>query len=235
MTSILEALRDNPYPGRLILLARTMDGEPTAGYALTGRSAASRARRIESTPSGELAVVPVVPVGAEGHDALRHYIAATADERWTVYGNGEQVAEVAGRLAKGLAPGIALEGLSYEPDPPIHTPRITAVVDRVGRQAWLGAARRPEGGRESADTVVVALGELSPGQAVMLSTYRSDGDSVSTAPRHLDLNTSARDADALLTELWAALDPRFRVAAVTFAPIIGVRGPVARHAQAPAE
>ncbi|WP_406440140.1 IMP cyclohydrolase [Streptomyces sp. NBC_00631] len=242
MTSILEALRDNPYPGRLILLARTLDGDLTAGYALTGRSEASRARRIEATPAGELAVVPVVPVvpvvsavsavsgGVAGHDALRHYVAATADRRWTVYGNGEQVAEVAGRLAKGLAPPSALEDLDYEPDPPICTPRITAVVDRTGRRSWLGAARRPEGGRQSTDVTVVALGELAPGQAVLLSTYHSDGDSVSTARHHLDLNTSAQDADALLTDLWAALDPRFRVAATAFAPVTGVRGPI-RHAR----
>ncbi|MDQ1048330.1 hypothetical protein [Streptomyces sp. V4I2] len=55
----------------------------------------------------------------------------------------------------------------------------------------------------------------------MLSTYRSDGDSMSTARHHLDLNTSAQDADALLTEQWAALDPCFRVTAAAFAPITG--------------
>ncbi|MFI6853306.1 IMP cyclohydrolase [Streptomyces sp. NPDC050416] len=226
MTTILEALRDNPYPGRLILLARTLNGELTAAYALTGRSEASRARRIELTVSGELTVVPV---GATGHDSLRHYVAATADERWAVYGNGEQVTEVAARLAKGLAPAGALEDLGYEPDPPICTPRITAVVDRVGHRAWFGAARRPDGQRESADTTVVALGDLAPGQAVVLSTYQSDGDTVSTARRHLDLSTAAQDADALLAELWSALDSRFLVAATAFAPITGVQGPI-RHA-----
>ncbi|WP_051742395.1 IMP cyclohydrolase [Streptomyces xylophagus] len=226
MTSILEALQHNPYPGRLILLARTLDGELTAGYALTGRSDSSRARRIESTEAGETAVVPV---GAQNHDALRHYIAATADERWTVYGNGEQVAEVAGRLVKGLAPSSALEELSYEPDPPIYTPRITAVVDRIDGRAWFGATRRPEGERESADTVVASLGALAVGQAVLLSTYESDGEHVSTSRRHLDLSTSAQDAAALLAEVWAALDPRFLVAATAFAPLRGVRGAI-RHA-----
>lgn len=62
--------------------------------------------------------------------------------------------------------------------------------------------------RESTDTTVVGM---------------------STARRHLDVRTTAQDADALLTELWAALDPSFRVAATTFAPITGVRGPI-RHA-----
>ncbi|MEU9330928.1 IMP cyclohydrolase [Streptomyces canus] len=226
MTSIQEALRDNLYPGRLILLARTLDGELTAGYALTGRSDSSRARRIEITEAGDAAVVPV---SAQNHDALRHYIAATADERWTVYGNGEQVAEVARRLAKGLAPSGALEELSYEPDPPICTPRITAVVDRADGRAWFGAARRPEGERESADTVVVSLGKLDAGQAVLLSTYESDGKHVSTSRRHLDLSTSAPDAEPLLAEVWAALDPRFLVAATVFAPLRGVRGTI-RHA-----
>jgi IMP cyclohydrolase len=77
-----------------------------------------------------------------------------------VFGNGEQVGEVAIRLAKGLPPAVALADLSYEPDPPIYTPRITAVVDRGQGHAWLGAARRSGGRREAADTAVIALGAL---------------------------------------------------------------------------
>lgn len=226
MTSLLEALQSNPYPGRLVLLVRTLDGELVAGYALTGRSASSQARRIEPVNAGELAVVPV---GPQSHDALRHYTAATADERWTVYGNGEQVAEVARRLAKGSEPGHALEELDYEPDPPIFTPRITAIVDRNSHGAWFGAARRPEGERESADVTVVALGQLGVGQGVLLTTYRSDGDHVESARRHLDVSTSAEDAEALLAELWVALDHRFLVAATVFAPLHGVCGSI-RHA-----
>jgi IMP cyclohydrolase len=57
------------------------------------------------TGAGELAVLPT---GAQQHDALRHYIAATSSDRWTVYGNGEQVGEVARRLEEGLAPAAAL-------------------------------------------------------------------------------------------------------------------------------
>ena len=101
VTSISEAPRDNPYPGRLILLARVL--------------------------------------------------------------GGEQVAEVARRLAEGAEPGQALVGLSHEPNLPIFTPRITAVVNRASHRAWLGAVRRPEDERESPDTTVVALGDLSPG------------------------------------------------------------------------
>lgn len=223
MTSISEALRDNPYPGRLILLARVLGGELAAGYALTGRSESSRARRIEARDHDALVVVPV---GSQGHDALRHYAAATADDQWTVYGNGVQVVEVACRLAEGAEPSQALEGLSYEPDLPIFTPRITAVVNRASHRAWFGAARRPEGERESPDITVVALGDLANGQAVLLSTYQSGGERVSTARCHLDVSTTAQDPEALLKELWAALDPRFRVAATVFTPLAGVHGSI---------
>jgi IMP cyclohydrolase len=75
LTSIHDALRRNSYPGRLLLLARTLDDGLVAGYALTGRSTASRERRLEPTVAGELAVLPT---RTGEHDALRHYIAATS-------------------------------------------------------------------------------------------------------------------------------------------------------------
>jgi IMP cyclohydrolase len=225
MTGIAEHLNANPYPGRLIILARTGDGVLNGGYALTGRSASSRARRFDSRP-GELRVVPTVEAD---HDALRHYVAATCTDVWTVYGNGEQVGEVADRLARNLAPSVALEALAYEPDSPIFTPRITAVVHRSTGQAWFGAARHARSARTSADCTTVAVGELAPGDAVLLSTYDSDGEQILTAPCHHDLRTTAADAAALLDELWSALDPRFAVAATVFSPQDDVLGH-ARHA-----
>ncbi|MFD5070202.1 IMP cyclohydrolase [Streptomyces sp. NPDC058369] len=226
MKHLGEALRANRYPGRLVVLCRTHDDVLTAAYALTGRSEASRARRMEGSAAGELAVVPV---GAQDNDALRHYVAACVAGPWTVYGNGEQVAEVAARLTGGQSPAEALHGLEYEPDPPIFTPRITVVVERADGKAWLGAARRPGNGRESTDTTVTALGRLPIGHGVLLSTYESDGQQVATARHHLDVLVDAGDAGQLLDEVWQALDPGFLVAATAFAPQDGVEGEV-RHA-----
>jgi IMP cyclohydrolase len=228
-TTLAAALRANPYPGRLLVLARTPAGELLGGYALTGRGESSRARRLRPAPDG--AALHVVPTTEREHDALRHYPAALADERWTVWGNGEQVARVAARLAAGQPPAAALDDLAYEPDPPIHTPRITAVVDRRTGRAWLGAARRASAParREAADVTVTAFGALAPGDCVLLGTYRSDGVTVATSPRHLDLRTGAAGPDELLAELWEALPGRYAVAATAFAPLDGVGGPL-RHA-----
>jgi hypothetical protein len=172
-----------------------------------------------------------VPTTEREHDALRHYPAALAGERWTVWGNGEQVPQVAARLAAGQSPAAALDDLAYEPDPPIRTPRITAVVERRSGRAWLGAARRAPAParREGADVTVTALGALAPGDCVLLGTYRSDGVTVATSPRHLDLRTEAAGPEELLAELWEALPGRYAVAATAFAPRAGVGGPI-RHA-----
>jgi IMP cyclohydrolase len=225
VAELRDALRTNAYPGRVVLFARTIDGELAGGYALTGRSPESRARRIEVASPRELTVAPV---GTGSFDMLRHYACARGGSDWTVFGNGDHVSDVYDRLAE-QPPPIALDDVTYEPDPPIHTARLTAVVHRASGRAWLGAARRSAGRRSSPDVSVIALRDLAPGDVVLLSTYQSDGETVATARTHHDLTTSAHTGDDLLTELWAALDPRFQVAATTFRPLAGVVGPI-RHA-----
>jgi IMP cyclohydrolase len=212
--TLREVLAGNRYPGRGVVWARLADGTSCGAYFLTGRSDASRARELRPGP-GEIVVAATDADGA--HDALRHYVAARETGGRLVFGNGEQVAQVAYRLDQGDAPADALGGLAYEPDPPIFTPRVTAVVDARGR-AWFGGARRSPAGREEADLVTVALGELRPGDVVLMTTYRSDGHTVATAEPYAEARTAAATRDGLLTEIWSALDPELRVAAAAFEP-----------------
>ncbi|MGN5636847.1 IMP cyclohydrolase [Streptomyces sp. AC154] len=136
-------LADNHYPGRGVLWCRTGDGDTLGGYFLTGRSPASQARTLHRTPGGALIVAPSE---SREHDHLRHCVAARQSGQWLVFGNGEQVATVADRLGSGESPAPALDGLDYEPNPPIFTPRLTVVAyGQDGGRAWLGAARRSSG------------------------------------------------------------------------------------------
>ncbi|HEX4093829.1 MAG TPA: IMP cyclohydrolase [Trebonia sp.] len=215
MDELRRVISGNRYPGRGVLWARTLDGALCGGYFLTGRSAASRARTLRRG-DGELIVGPA---GASGHDPLRHYVAARERDGWLVFGNGEQVAVVSDRLRAGRAPAEALAGLEYEPDPPIFTPRITVAADLRGSgEAWLGAARRSRGGRVAADVLTLAVRDLAPGDAVLMTTYRSDGDRVATGDPFLEARTEAADHGELLAGLWEALAPELRVAAAVFEP-----------------
>lgn len=215
MDQVHEVVAANRYPGRGVLWARTLGGGLCGGYFLTGRSAASRARALRRG-DGDLIVSPT---GEFGHDPLRHYVAARERDGWLVFGNGEQVAVVSDRLQAGGTPPEALGGLEYEPDPPIFTPRITVAADlRGGRDAWLGAARRSRGGRAAADVLTLAVRDLTPGDVVLMTTYRSDGDRVTTGEPYLEARTEAADQTEFLEELWGALAPEFRVAAAVFEP-----------------
>lgn len=202
MDQVHEVVAGNPYPGRGVLWAKTLSGALCGGYFLTGRSAASKARAVRRG-DGELIVSPT---GESEHDPLRHYVAARERGGWLVFGNGEQVAVVSDRLQEARSPIEALSGLEYEPDPPIFTPRITVVADlHPGREAWFGAARRSRGLRSAADVLTLAVRDLEPGDAVLMTTYRSDGHVVATGEPFLEARTEAGDQDELLEEIWGAL------------------------------
>ncbi|WP_344440636.1 IMP cyclohydrolase [Kitasatospora nipponensis] len=216
MKQLNRALTEHHYPGRGVLWCRTTDGSALGVYFLTGRSPASRARTLHRTPAGELVVAPS---DARGHDHLRHYVAARQSGPWLVFGNGEQVATVADRLAGEQPPAVALDGLDYEPDPPIFTPRLTVVVDgRAGDRIWFGAARRSAGRRTGTDRLTLRIGEPAPGEGVLMTTYRSDGRQVATGDPFTEVGTTAGSAGDLLAEVWSALPPQLRIAAAVFAP-----------------
>lgn len=218
VTDLTALLTSNPYPGRGVLCARTRSGTVLGGYFLTGRSDASkdRALRVEQD---RLLVGPLAP---SEHDPLRHYEAALTTPDWLVLGNGEQVSEVTRRLRDGTSPTDALGGLEYEPDPPIRTSRITALLSRDGgRTAVLGAARPSSGTRPTSNVMTLTVQALEPGEAVLLTTYQSDGRTVSVAAPFHETAVAARDAAELLDEIWSALDPELRVAAAVLDPVDG--------------
>jgi IMP cyclohydrolase len=126
---------------------------------------------------------------------LRHYAAATVTDDWLVFGNGEQVSQVSERLRSGAPAADSLGGLEYEPDPPIRTSRITALLARDGHTAILGAARPSSGSRQSTNVITLTVTALEPGEAVLMTTYRSDGETVMVADPFEETTVSAQDGN----------------------------------------
>jgi len=218
-------LAGRPYPGRVIVVAETEAG-PVVAYAATGRSEASRQRRIRLTDDGDLLVEPTV---GEADDPLRHYRAVRRTGDHFVLSNGTQTDPVADRLAAGAPPAVALEELEYEGDPPIYTPRITVVVDSSGR-IWLGAAHRGSAERASSDTIVTRVGELAPGQGMLLSTYAGPVAEPVTNRIPVPITTTATSHAELADQLWNGLDAERRVLVAGLNPLDHLSDPVLRNA-----
>jgi IMP cyclohydrolase len=212
-----EALRARAYPGRGVLMVRTVSGTRCLAYFLTGRSSASLQRELVVAAGGDVEVRD--RRARRTPDELRHYTAVARRGDVIVVGNGSQVLPLAEDLAEGSEPLTAFARFDFEPDEPIFTPRIWIVttVNETGPSVVGYAVRsgRPSSG---ADRVAWAASELAAGEGILMSTYDGTASRVSTARAPLDITTAAATPNELLGELWAALDPELRVAALAFDP-----------------
>ena len=141
-----EPLRRTAYPGRLLALGKARSGRAVVLYAVTGRSPSSQARRLvldgrivwtrptdpEALKSGnpDLLVYPAIRIG-----------------KGIAVGNGRQTADIdpdgGGSPVSILERGLA--DWSYEPDAPIHTPRISGCILPSGRSGVAVVRRGDEG------------------------------------------------------------------------------------------
>ena len=214
MLNLREALQSRPYPGRGVFLGRLSTGTPVGAYFLTGRSASSRARRLVRHEGSD---IEVADTSGGPHDELRHYLAVTERGPWLVFGNGDHVEPLAFAMAGGSPVTRSWAAHSYEPDPPIYTPRIWAAWNRNDSlPPLLGSARRSDRSDGAADRVAWNCEITSPGDAVLLTTYNGTTTEVRTAREPLDVSSRTESVEQLVDDLWGALDPDLRVGAIAF-------------------
>jgi len=163
-----------PYPGRLIIIGASTEAEKViVAYAVTGRSAASQARRL----TFEGSAVWTEPLGDDafnkGNADLLIYRAIAID-RMIAVSNGRQtddIAKVLKKVGQEDRPedilARALENWTYEPDGPHFTPRISGCV-LTGGAAGLSLIKR---GGDGARLASFTSWALDPGQGRLIATY----------------------------------------------------------------
>jgi len=140
-----ERLRRNPYPGRGLIIGLSPCADYTAHiYFITGRSAGSRNRMLEAETVGDDRAVTVrsPDEGALANPELYVYRAmrCVGGGLAHVTANGRQADDLAARMGGGEGFGRVLEDWTYEPDPPIYTPRISGASYHPGAASRGGAA-----------------------------------------------------------------------------------------------
>lgn len=203
---ITAALAEAPYPGRGVLVFGASAHELGVVYFLTGRSEASRRRKL--VPSGP--TLTAASTVGDSDDPLRHYRAAVRTDQWDIIGNGDQVDQLATALSGGATWELALATVDPEPDPPLHTARIFVAVDRSGSRVVIGAARSRRSS-ELTDRVLDFTDDLGAGEGVLITTYRGDPATPATAATPLWLDCEG-GLESVVDRTWSALDDRYRVA-----------------------
>jgi Archaeal IMP cyclohydrolase len=134
MTNLYEYLSRNSYPGRGIAVGKSPDGAAImAVYFIMGRSENSRNRIFSPTADG--IQTKAFDESKLTDPSLIIYHPVRKVSGTTIVTNGDQTDTIAQALVDGKGYTEALRTRTFEPDAPIYTPRISAVIEADGRYA----------------------------------------------------------------------------------------------------
>jgi IMP cyclohydrolase len=200
----VEGFPTDRYSGRGLIVGRSADGESWLQiYWLSGRSENSR-NRVLVEEEGQIRTI-TADRSKQVDGTYTLYTALCSVGGAQIVGNGDQVTTVAEALDTGGSFEQALRTRSVENDPPIWTPRITAVV--TGDE--LRFSKISKNGHAFFEAV-----PLEPGNGLCLQTYTGDGDPIRRFrgdPYRVRLEGSPEE---LAKSSWERLDSILRVALV---------------------
>lgn len=126
MQSVEEYFSNLVYPGRNIVVGRTIDGDLFFTYGIMGRSATSR-NRVFKKEGSVIKTQAFDPTIVMDPSLIIYNAVKVLDEKWIVT-NGNQTDTIYDGLNNGLTFEEALETRMYEDDDPNWTPRISAYI-----------------------------------------------------------------------------------------------------------
>lgn len=203
--SLPTLLQTNSYPGRGILLGKSVDGSHSIlAYFVMGRSQNSRNRVFEVTEDGIRTRAFDESKMTDPSLIIYHPIRTVGDD--TVVTNGDQTDTVRDGLLSGKAFAQSLRTRAFEPDAPNYTPRISGLLHRDGSYA-LSILKSADGNPSSCRRYFFGYEHPFAGQGHFIHTYQENCDplpSFEGEPRQVILD--APDAGTLADELWNSLN-----------------------------
>lgn len=203
-------LRDNPYPGRGIVLGRSADGAfAIAAYFIMGRSENSRNRVFVPTEDG---------IRTQAHDpakmtdpSLIIYHPVRMAGRGLIVTNGDQTDTVRDYILSGRTFVEALKSRTFEPDDPNFTPRISGLLSPDG-SFQLSILKSADGNPACCCRCFYHYDAPLAGEGRFIHTYQGDGSplpSFEGEPVRIALEDPS--PDALADRVWTALNPDNKV------------------------
>jgi IMP cyclohydrolase len=198
----MQSLKQNPYPGRGIILGGAASGL-VAAYFLTGRSENSR-NRIFIYKDGVLKTVPI-DESKVSNPELIIYNALKTYKNKTIITNGSQTDAIFDYLSRGKTFEEALAAQTYEPDAPNFTPRISGIADENGYA--LSVIKKDSAGVNRNFFYYQNI----PGAGRLIHTYQGDGNplpSFEGEPRPVKIPP---DINEFAETLWESLNAENKI------------------------
>lgn len=202
-------LRANTYPGRGIVLGKSADGtKAVIAYFIMGRSENSR-NRIFVEEEGGLRTEAFDPAKLKD-PSLVIYWPIRKLGRTTIVTNGDQTDTIYEFLAAEKTFEEALRMRTFEPDPPILTPRISGLVHKDGSYR-LSILKSANGNADSVQRFFYEYPQPVAGEGHFIHTYLGDGDPVPSFEGEPENVMIEGDIDSFTKLVWDHLNEANKV------------------------
>lgn len=202
-------LRDNTYPGRGIVLGKSADGQKAViAYFIMGRSENSR-NRIFVEEDGGLRTQAFDPAKLKD-PSLVIYWPVRKFGAATIVTNGDQTDTIYEFLAAEKTFEEALRMRTFEPDPPILTPRISGLVHKDGSYR-LSILKSANGNAESTQRFFYEYPQPVAGEGHFIHTYLGDGNPVPSFEGEPELVRIEGDIESFTSLMWENLNEANKV------------------------
>ena len=207
-----EYLKTTVYPGRGIIIGNSADGENiVAAYFIMGRSENSKNRVFEKTWDG-------IRTKAFDESKLKDpslviYSPIRRYQNHIIITNGDQTDTIYNYLSNGEGFADALYTRTFEPDPPIFTPRISGFFAVFGGLFnYTLSILKSDGGNENHSLRCFYGYETpEPGKGHFIHTYKHNADvppSFEGEPKKIEIPDSIEEFSETI---WNSLNDDFKV------------------------
>ncbi|MDR0952214.1 MAG: IMP cyclohydrolase [Oscillospiraceae bacterium] len=166
-------LKNNPYPGRGILIGKSPDGSSAVfAYFIMGRSENSRNRVFVETEDGVR--TQAFDPSKVSDPSLIIYTPVRRLDNKIIISNGDQTDTIYDFISHGESFEQALTTREFEPDSPHYTPRISGLIDFTDKDFSYKLSILRRGANGECDRGFFSYSS-TPGLGHFIHTYETDG------------------------------------------------------------
>ena len=205
--SIEKELRDNSYPGRGIIIGKSLDGvHAVTAYFIMGRSVNSRNRVF--VEDGEGIRTQAFDPSKLTDPSLIIYSPVRVLGNKTIVTNGDQTDTIYELMDKQMTFEQALRTREFEPDAPNYTPRISGImhIEDDKFNYAMSILKSNNGDGSSCNRFTFAYNNPKAGEGRFIHTYKCDGNPLPSFEGEPKLISLSGDIDEFTASLWNNLN-----------------------------
>lgn len=216
LLSIEKELRENPYPGRGIIIGRTPDGGKAAiAYFIMGRSENSRNRVF--VEEGQGIKTQAFDPAKLTDPSLIIYSPVRVMGNKTIVTNGDQTDTIYELMDRQQTFEQALRTREFEPDGPNFTPRISGIlhVENGDYNYAMSILKTDNGDDKTCNRYTFAYSSPRAGEGHFIHTYKENAEplpSFEGEPKRVEIKGSL---DEFTNMIWSSLNTENKVSLFT--------------------